>query len=143
MSTDNDKKLTDKQKRFCEEYVIDWNATRAAKAAGYSEDTARQQGSNTLSKVYIQDYIKQITEDISKLAGLSKLGVLNQLKKVIYCTDQKKTQQRDKLKALEVVNKMLGFNEAEKSEVKQITELLGNVEIVEDDGTESETEEKD
>jgi phage terminase small subunit len=33
--------MTDKQKRFCEEYVKDWNATRAAIAAGYSEKTAR------------------------------------------------------------------------------------------------------
>jgi len=33
-------KLTPKQKRFVEEYLIDLNATRAAKAAGYSEKTA-------------------------------------------------------------------------------------------------------
>jgi phage terminase small subunit len=43
-------KLTDKQKRFCEEYVIDWNATRSAIAAGYSENTSYSIGSENLKK---------------------------------------------------------------------------------------------
>ena len=33
-------KLTDKQKRFVDEYLVDLNATAAAKRAGYSEKTA-------------------------------------------------------------------------------------------------------
>jgi len=44
MATKDDSTLNDKQKRFCEEYVIDWNATRAAKVAGYSEKTAKEIG---------------------------------------------------------------------------------------------------
>ena len=34
--------LTEKQKRFCEEYLIDPNATQAAIRAGYSEKTAER-----------------------------------------------------------------------------------------------------
>ena len=37
--------LTDKQKRFCEEYLIDLNATQAAIRAGYSPKTAEQTAS--------------------------------------------------------------------------------------------------
>lgn len=37
-------KLTPKQERFCEEYLIDLNATQAAIRAGYSANTAREQG---------------------------------------------------------------------------------------------------
>ncbi|WP_424924373.1 terminase small subunit [Alloalcanivorax xenomutans] len=43
-------KLTDKQARFVEEYLIDLNATQAAIRAGYSEKTARQTGNENLTK---------------------------------------------------------------------------------------------
>ena len=51
-------KMTDKQKRFCDEYLIDLNATQAAIRAGYSEKTARQIGTENLSKPSIDEYIK-------------------------------------------------------------------------------------
>jgi len=60
MEEEKEKKLSDKQKRFCEEYIYDWNATRAAKAAGYSEKTARQIASELLKKSYISKYIESI-----------------------------------------------------------------------------------
>ena len=52
-----DVKMTDKQKRFCDEYLIDLNATQAAIRSGYSEKTARQMGAENLAKPYIKDYI--------------------------------------------------------------------------------------
>jgi phage terminase small subunit len=55
-------KLTDKQKRFCKEYVTDFNATRSAIAAGYSDKGARQIGSDTLAKTYIQEEIKRLQQ---------------------------------------------------------------------------------
>lgn len=65
--------LTDKQRRFCEEYVVDWNATRAAIAAGYSENTARAIGAENLTKPDIAAYIEEIQKDLTKLAGVSAL----------------------------------------------------------------------
>lgn len=50
-------KLTAKQQRFCDEYLIDLNATQAAIRAGYSEKTARQIGNENLSKLDIKEYI--------------------------------------------------------------------------------------
>lgn len=58
--------LTDKQRIFCDEYLIDFNATRAAIAAGYSKKTASVIGSETLAKPYVQDYLNKKREDISK-----------------------------------------------------------------------------
>lgn len=52
-------KLTPKQKRFCDEYLIDLNATQAAIRAGYSEKTARQMGTENLSKPSIREYIDE------------------------------------------------------------------------------------
>lgn len=54
--------LSLKQKKFCEEYVISGNATEAAKRAGYSEKTAKSQGSENLTKPDIQKYIKELTK---------------------------------------------------------------------------------
>ena len=47
-------KLTEKQQRFIEEYLIDPNATKAAKLAGYSEDSAAEIGCENLIKPNIK-----------------------------------------------------------------------------------------
>lgn len=52
-------KMTAKQKRFCDEYLIDLNATQAAIRAGYSENTARVIGAENLSKPALKSYIDQ------------------------------------------------------------------------------------
>jgi phage terminase small subunit len=46
-------KLTAKQRLFCEEYVIDLNAAKAALRAGYSEKTAREIGRQNLTRLDI------------------------------------------------------------------------------------------
>ena len=43
-------RMTAKQKRFCDEYLIDLNATQAAIRAGYSKKAARQVGNENMSK---------------------------------------------------------------------------------------------
>ena len=58
--------LTDKQQRFCEEYMIDLNATQAAIRAGYSEDTARSIGSENLSKPDIHARIAELKQALSE-----------------------------------------------------------------------------
>lgn len=57
--SDTEKKLTDKQKLFCDFYVGEcrFNATKAAKMAGYSEKTAYQQGFELLRQPKIRNYI--------------------------------------------------------------------------------------
>lgn len=61
-------KLTAKQQRFCDEYLIDLNATQAAIRAGYSEKTARAIGAENLTKPDINAYIeKRMAEKEAKL----------------------------------------------------------------------------
>lgn len=57
--------LTDKQQAFCEEYLVDLNATQAARRAGYSEDTAKQIGSENLSKPAIAEKIAELKDERS------------------------------------------------------------------------------
>ena len=57
-------KLTPRQQRFCDEYLIDLNATQAAIRAGYSEKTATVQGSRLLTNVNVKSYIDERIEKI-------------------------------------------------------------------------------
>ncbi|MEM1395906.1 MAG: terminase small subunit [Pseudomonadota bacterium] len=75
-------KLTHKQKRFVEEYVVDLNATQAAVRAGYSEKTARQIASEMLSKPYIQDAIAKGQEALSKRTGVTAEMVIQELARI-------------------------------------------------------------
>lgn len=52
-------KMTAKQKRFCDEYLIDLNATQAAIRAGYSKKSAKQVANENLTKPYLKMYIEE------------------------------------------------------------------------------------
>lgn len=54
--------MTEKQKRFCDEYLIDCNATQAAIRAGYSAKTANEQSTRLLANVNIKKYIDEQLE---------------------------------------------------------------------------------
>ena len=74
------KKLTDKQIRFCKEYIIDLNQTQAAIRAGYSEKTAYSIGNNLLKKVEIQSYIQELKKKRSEKIEITAEQVLIELK---------------------------------------------------------------
>ncbi|MCP5003714.1 MAG: terminase small subunit [Planctomycetes bacterium] len=109
--------LKDSHKKFAEEYILDWNATRAYQVAypdcGY--DTAKSNGYKLLTNTYIKEYIEEIQKDIAKLAGISRLSIVKDL---INIKDHAE-QEKDQIKAIEVVNKMLGMNEPEKTEITE------------------------
>ena len=50
-------RMTEKQRRFCDEYLIDLNATQAAIRAGYSPKTAYSIGTENLRKPELKEYI--------------------------------------------------------------------------------------
>lgn len=75
--------MTDKQRIFCEEYIIDLNATKAAERAGYSEKTARSQGQRMLTKVDIQEYIEKLKKGRSERVFISQDYVLKVIKDTI------------------------------------------------------------
>lgn len=72
-------KLTAKQEAFCEEYLIDLNATQAAIRAGYSERTADSQGPALLRKTHVADRIAQLKKKRSKKTGITAERVLEEL----------------------------------------------------------------
>lgn len=76
--------LNDKQKKFCEEYMLDYNATQAAIRSGYSKKTAQQMGSENLLKPVIQTYIEELKGKLSELSGVTALRNINELAKIAY-----------------------------------------------------------
>lgn len=72
-------KLTAKQKRFCQEYVIDLNATQAAIRASYSKKTSGSQGQRMLKNVEIQKYISELKKSASELLEISHQDILKKL----------------------------------------------------------------
>jgi len=49
---------SDRERKFCEEYVIDFNASRAATAAGFAATTASSEAYKTLKRPDVQEYIR-------------------------------------------------------------------------------------
>lgn len=74
--------LTDKQQRFVEEYLVDLNATQAAKRAGYSQNTAQQMGWENLSKPLIADAIAKAKAERSKRTEVTQDKVLRELARI-------------------------------------------------------------
>lgn len=78
------KKLTDKQERFCIEYVIDFNATQAAIRAGYSENTAGQIGEQNLKKLEIQQRIQELKSKAVEKIEITHEKLLQELRNWAY-----------------------------------------------------------
>ena len=71
--------LTDKQKRFCEDYLLDLNATQAAIRAGYSPKTAEQTASRLLRNVKVQEYIAKRQKELSRSTHITQERVIKEL----------------------------------------------------------------
>ncbi len=76
--------LTEKQRRFVDEYLIDLNATQAAIRAGYSAKTADQQGSRMLANVKVQQVISEKMAERSKRTGVNQDRVVQELAKIAF-----------------------------------------------------------
>lgn len=77
-------KLTPKQKAFCEEYLIDLNATQAAIRAGYKPSTAKEIGCENLTKPNIRAYIDKAIAERSKRTGINQDRVIRELARIAF-----------------------------------------------------------
>lgn len=77
-------KLTKKQEVFCEEYLIDLNATQAAIRAGYSVESAQAIGSENLTKPMVRARIDAALAERSKRTGINADRVLRELGRIAF-----------------------------------------------------------
>lgn len=75
--------MTSKQKRFCDEYLIDCNATQAAIRAGYSPKVARVTAAKMLTNANIKSYIDEQLEQIHSEKSADAREVLEYLTSVM------------------------------------------------------------
>lgn len=78
------RRLTPKQQRFVEEYLVDLNATQAAIRAGYSKKTAKAQGQRLLTNVDIQNTIQKAMDKRSERTEITGDQVIKQLAKIAF-----------------------------------------------------------
>ncbi len=77
------KKLTDKQHRFVDEYLIDFNATQAAIRAGYSKKTAKDIGCQNLAKLNVQEAIAEMKKKDSERLEITRECLINLQQEII------------------------------------------------------------
>lgn len=75
-------RMTEKQKRFVEEYLIDLNATQAAIRAGYSVKRASEIGYQLLQKTTVQQAISEKMAERSKRTGINQDRILMELARI-------------------------------------------------------------
>ncbi|AYY97751.1 terminase small subunit [Burkholderia multivorans] len=78
------KKLTAKQQRFVDEYLVDLNASAAARRAGYSEKTANEQGARLLAKVSVQEAVRAAMTDRRERTHITQDRVLRELARIAF-----------------------------------------------------------
>ena len=117
--------MTEKQKRFCDEYLIDCNATQAAIRAGYSPKTANEQGNRLLANVSIKTYIDEQLEQLHNEKTADAQEVLEYLTAVMRGKYKEQTLQligegvqkiadidvsaKERIKAAELIGKRYGM----------------------------------
>jgi phage terminase small subunit len=137
-------KMTAKQMRFCDEYLIDLNATQAAIRAGYSEKTARAMGAENLTKPDIKAFIDQRMAEKEAALIADQDEVLKYLTRVLRGesrsevvvvenigdfmsearTMKKAPDEKERLKAAELLGKRYGLY---KDNVEQTVDMELNV----------------
>lgn len=119
-------KLTIKQQKFADEYIISGNATNAAIRAGYSKKTARTIGAQNLTKLNIKSYIDTRLEEIKQEKIADQQEVMEYLTRVLRGEETEKTLinlgvesgqditdidvcAKDRIKAAELIGKRYGM----------------------------------
>lgn len=114
-------KLNDRQKRFCDEYLIDLNATQAAIRAGYKEKYAHTNAVKLLQNTTIKEYIEQRKKDRSKRTEITQDDVLKELAIIAFSTATDYAEVIEKDLMVEVDGKLIPALDADGKPVKYKT----------------------
>jgi len=119
-------KLTAKQKKFCDEYLIDLNATQAAIRAGYSEKTAYAIGVENLRKPQIVDEIECKQSEIRNRNAITVDFVVNGIKAIAEGGEH----ENNRLKAFDLLAKHVGAYEKDNEQSKPETIVVVERKII-------------
>lgn len=111
-------RLTKKQERFVEEYLIDLNATAAARRAGYSAKTADRIGPELLGKTCVSEAITEAMAARSERTEVTQDQVVRELAGLAFREGEDEFRHSDKLRALELLGKHLGMFKEKEQEIR-------------------------
>ena len=98
--------MTEKQKRFCDEYLISLNATQAAIKAGYSPEGAGRNADRMMKNDEIKAYISERLEQLHSERTATAAEVMEFLTEVMRNEDEGSVS---RLKAAELLGKRFGL----------------------------------
>lgn len=99
--------LSVRQRRFAEEYILDFNASRATVAAGYAVKFADRQGSTLIHHKGVLAYIDYLTKTkANRIMSISPEYLINELTAII---GKEGTKDGDKIRSVELLMKHLGM----------------------------------
>lgn len=143
--------LKEKHEKFCQNYILHRNATRAAKDAGYSQVSAHNTGSRLLQDTAVQERIEELTANMT-----TSIDVVDEIENQ-YNVARSQGQTTSALKALELLSRIRGNNidadeitaDSLEEEIIKAMEVLGIEKVLElmtkafpEDMEESEEEEE-
>ena len=102
--------LRGKEERFCQEYVIDYNGTKAAIRAGYNPGDAANRAYRLMKKAEISARIRELEKDLAERLAMTQDYVVIQLRQQ-YDECKAIGDSKNALKALELMGKHLGMFE--------------------------------
>ena len=114
-------KLTAKQQRFCDEYLIDLNATQAAIRAGYSPKGMNKRVSRMMANEGIQAYIKERQKELEERTEITQDSVLHELALIAFvkASDYARVVEKDAM--VEVDGHMVPVLDEDGNQVKYRT----------------------
>lgn len=118
--------LSPKHARFVAEYLKDLNATQAAKRAGYSEKTAKQQGTRLLSYAAIQEAIAKGNRKILSAHGVTAERIISRIEKIAFCDIRKIVEWGPNSVKLKDSS---GLSEDEAAMVAEISQIRGSIKV--------------
>lgn len=119
----NELKLTAKMEAFCREYMVDLNATQASIRAGYSKDTAKQMGTENLSKPAIQSRLSELMAERNERNRIDADYVLKRAR-MMHESCWSNDDAKNAIAALKLVGDHVGVQA-----FKQQTEISGGITV--------------
>ena len=112
--------MTEKQRRFADEYLIDLNATRAYMTAYPTIKclhTAESNGSRLLRNAEVLAYIQERQQVKQEQIGITQDMVIREIAAIAFETVSEAVSVKDKMRALELLGKHLGLFDPHKDEL--------------------------
>lgn len=118
--------LTPKQKRFCEEFIKDYNATKAyMRAYEANYDTANAKAYKLVKNECVKAYLDKLEREVFEEMRINADHIATELAKLAF--NDSEISKKDKMKAIELLQKQLGLQQ-QKIQADVSTDISINIE---------------